>query len=175
PQRSTHQLVLFPEAPITMCVQLSTDLCVRHRRFVKIMKPLLPRKRSSSARINLNRHWNELEELYGETYKTRHFETLLLQNELNDNALNEAREAASTRLQQPPVAILCPLPQDDPMADEDLLTPPATPCLAAKSSCNVLMEDDLADLPLSPGTPQAWEVFSFPPLTPLKNPDRLPL
>ena len=34
------------------------------RNYRRIMKPKLPRKITASARINLNRFWNELEEFY---------------------------------------------------------------------------------------------------------------
>lgn len=157
-----------PNKPTTtMCVQLSTELCISRRRFIKSMKPLLPRKRSSSARINLNRHWNELEELYGETYRTRvtHFETLLLHNELNDNALNEAREAAAAAASVSTTRI-----EDHPMPEEDLLTPPPTPFPGAQRTFDftIVEEEDITDhdLPLTPSTPEtpegAWNVFTFP-------------
>lgn len=156
-----------------MCVQMSSDSCVRRRRFVRVLKPLLPRKLTSSARINLNRHWNELEELYGPASVTStntratHFDALALHNELNDNALNEAREAAASAvkvMEADPEAVVAP--------DEDclLLTPPPTPTHTVMHAFNfpprglVVMEDDLADdMPLTPTTPrQAWDVFSFP-------------
>lgn len=35
------------------------------RSYKRAMKPRLPRKATSAARINLNRFWNELEEFYG--------------------------------------------------------------------------------------------------------------
>lgn len=154
-----------------MCVQLSSDLCISRRRFIKSMKPLLPRKRSSSARINLNRHWNELEELYGETYRTRvtHFETLILHNELNDNALNEAREAAASAAAS---ATTTTSIEDHPMPEEDLLTPPPTPFPGAQRAFDftIVEDEDIADahhdLPMTPDTPEtpegAWNVFTFP-------------
>lgn len=153
---------------------MSSDSCVRRRRFVRVLKPLLPRKLTSSARINLNRHWNELEELYGPasvtsaTTRTTHFDALALHNELNDNALNEAREAAAASavkvMEADPVAVVAP--HEDCL----LLTPPSTPTHSVLHAFNfpprglVVMEDDLADdLPLTPTTPrQAWDVFSFP-------------
>lgn len=156
-----------------MCVQLSTDLCLSRRRFIKSMKPLLPRKRSSSARINLNRHWNELEELYGETYRARvtHFEALLLHNELNDNAINEAREAAAAAASATTSAAI----EDHPMPEDDLLTPPPTPFPGAQRAFDFTLvgeeeEEDIADahhdLPLTPASPEtpegAWSVFAFP-------------
>lgn len=153
-----------------MCVQLSTDLCLSRRRFIKSMKPLLPRKRSSSARINLNRHWNELEELYGETYRARvtHFEALVLHNELNDNAINEAREAAAAAAAAAASVTTPSAIEDHPMPEDDLLTPPPTPFLGAQRTFDfTLVEEDIADahhdLPLTPESPEgAWNVFTFP-------------
>ena len=173
-----------------MCVQMSSDLCVRRRRFIRVLKPLLARKRSSSARINLNRHWNELEELYSRPAATTesavHFDTLLLHNELNDNAVNEAREAAAaaaaaavaavaaattaitkTKAAAFPAKALLPADSTPPAEDEELLTPPATPCRAPAAYPvfdfgSLVMEDDIAGLPLTPITPQAWDVFTFP-------------
>lgn len=175
-----------------MCVQMSSDLCVRRRRFIRVLKPLLARKRSSSARINLNRHWNELEELYSRPAATKdsavHFDTLLLHNELNDNAVNEAREAAAaaaaaavaavaaaattitkTTAAAFPAKALLPADSIAPVEDEELLTPPATPCRPSAAYPvfdfgSLVMEDDITGLPLTPVTPQAWDVFTFPSL-----------
>lgn len=163
-----------------MCVQMNSDLCVRRRRFIRVLKPLLARKRSSSARINLNRHWNELEEVYGRPSAAApalHFDSLLLQNELNDNAINEAREAAAaavatiTTTTTAVAKSLLPAASTPPADDEELLTPPATPCRPATAPTTfnfgaLAMEDDAADWPLTPATPQAWDVFTFPALTP---------
>ncbi|KAK3858922.1 hypothetical protein Pcinc_034922 [Petrolisthes cinctipes] len=169
-----------PNSATAMCVQMSSDSCVRRRRFVRVLKPLLPRKLTSSARINLNRHWNELEELYGSasvtsaTTRATHFEALALHNELNDNALNEAREAAAAAsavkvIEADPVAVVAPTEEDCLM-----LTPPSTPTHSVLQAFNfpprglvVMEDDDLADdLPLTPNTPrQAWDVFAFPPVS----------
>lgn len=163
-----------------MCVQMNSDLCVRRRRFIRVLKPLLPRKRSSSARINLNRHWNELEEVYGRpaavTAPTLHFDSLLLQNELNDNAINEAREAAAAAAAAATTTAvvakaLLPADSTPPPDDDELLTPPATPCRPPTASPTfnfgaLAMEFDAADWPLTPSTPQAWDVFTFPTSTP---------
>lgn len=171
-----------PAAP-AMCVQMSSDLCVRRRRFIRVLKPLLARKRSSSARINLNRHWNELEEVYARPAAAPavHFDTLLLHNELNDNAINEAREAAAAAAAAAATAaaatvaaaakVLLPADSTQPADDDELLTPPATPCRPATASSTFnfggsAMEDDAADWPLTPTTPLAWDVFTFPALTP---------
>lgn len=168
-----------------MCVQMNSDLCVRRRRFIRVLKPLLARKRSSSARINLNRHWNELEEVYGRPAAATpavHFDSLLLQNELNDNAINEARETAAaaaaavatittTTTVAAVAKALLPAASTTPADDDELLTPPATPCRPATAPTTfnfgaLAMEDDAADWPLTPATPQAWDVFTFPALTP---------
>ena len=37
---------------------------MERRSYRTVMKPRLPRKATASARINLNRFWNELEEFY---------------------------------------------------------------------------------------------------------------
>lgn len=166
-----------------MCVQMNSDLCVRRRRFIRVLKPLLARKRSSSARINLNRHWNELEEVYGRPSAAAapavHFDSLLLENELNDNAINEAREAAAavatittTTAVAAVAKALLPAASTPPADDDELLTPPATPCRPATAPTTfnfgaLAMEDDAADWPLTPATPQAWDVFTFPALMPL--------
>lgn len=46
------------------CDVMEDTIAVPVRNYRTVMKPRLPRKITSSARINLNRFWNELEEFY---------------------------------------------------------------------------------------------------------------
>lgn len=73
------------------------------RSYRRTMKPILPRKTSSSARINLNKFWNDLEEFYSnfngsnsETIKTT-VETL---PDYTTDVFNHDREAAENDLNE---------------------------------------------------------------------------
>ncbi len=99
---------------------------VRPRSYRKPMKPRLPRKITASARINLNRFWNELEEFYNRydertekpvvkmpAYTT---DTYDHDREAAENNLNEAIEIEAVKLPQPPTAttlLLRPPPISD--------------------------------------------------------------
>ncbi len=92
------------------------------------MKPRLPRKITSSARINLNRFWNELEDFYTRREERRQQladsvdkENLDTAREEEENALNERLEAEADS-------------DDDPfifpgsylrLSDNDLMMPPS--------------------------------------------------
>ncbi|KAJ8893547.1 hypothetical protein PR048_006145 [Dryococelus australis] len=66
---------------------------------LQIMKPMLPRKITSCARINLNKYWNILEELV--TCSMPHYEIQDggrdsdMSNEINENLANERLEMSS--------------------------------------------------------------------------------
>ena len=61
--------------------------------FLQPMKPMLPRKLTSSARINLNNYWNILEELVpcDVTMSVRR-DDVDMSNEINENLANERLE-----------------------------------------------------------------------------------
>ncbi|XP_063243647.1 uncharacterized protein LOC134542952 [Bacillus rossius redtenbacheri] len=64
----------------------------------KIAKPMLPRKITSSARINLNKHWNALEELVMCSMPQRGIQhggrDADISNEINENLANERLESS---------------------------------------------------------------------------------
>ena len=75
------------------------------RNYRRPMKPILPRKVSSSARINLNKFWNDLEEFYSsfndrlasnETIKT----TVGQLPDYTTDVFNQDREAAENDLNE---------------------------------------------------------------------------
>ena len=89
-----------------MCRNLTEELEVSEielpiRNYRRAMKPILPRKTSSSARINLNKFWNDLEEFYtnfsnSETIKT----TVENLPDYTTDAFNQDREAAENDLNE---------------------------------------------------------------------------
>ena len=62
-----------------------------------LMKPRLPRKITASARINLNRFWNELEEFYNR-YDERSKPVLL--PEYTTDTFDHERESAENKLNE---------------------------------------------------------------------------
>ena len=57
------------------------------------MKPMLPRKLTSSARINLNNYWNILEELVPcDITMSSRSDDVDMSNEINENLANERLE-----------------------------------------------------------------------------------
>ena len=81
------------------------DLQIPVRNYRRPMKPILPRKVSSSARINLNKFWNDLEEFYSsfndrlasnETIKT----TVGQLPDYTTDVFNQDREAAENDLNE---------------------------------------------------------------------------
>jgi len=62
-------------------------------QFLQPLKPMLPRKLTSSARINLNNYWNILEELVpcDVTMSVRR-DDVDMSNEINENLANERLE-----------------------------------------------------------------------------------
>ena len=59
-----------------------------HRRYTRVMKAMLPRKRTSKLRVLQNLSWNQEEDSC--YIRITHFSKLDFCNEINDNALNEA-------------------------------------------------------------------------------------
>ena len=69
------------------------------RNYRRIMKPRLPRKVTASARINLNRFWNELEEFYNR-YDVRTEKPVLKLPEYTTDTYDHTREAAENNLNE---------------------------------------------------------------------------
>ena len=65
----------------------------------KIIKPRLPRKITSSARINLNMFWNELEDFYTR-YDNRRVKSNNSQLIPTNNTSDHARESAENRFNE---------------------------------------------------------------------------
>ena len=59
-----------------------------HRRYTRVMKAMLPRKRTSKLRVLQNLSWNQEEDSC--YIRITHFSKLDFCNEINDNVLNEA-------------------------------------------------------------------------------------
>ena len=69
------------------------------RNYRRIMKPRLPRKVTASARINLNRFWNELEEFYNR-YDQRTEKPVVKLPEYTTDTFDHKREAAENELNE---------------------------------------------------------------------------
>jgi hypothetical protein len=67
------------------------------RNYRRIMKPRLPRKVTASARINLNRFWNELEEFYNR-YDERTDKPVIKLPDYTTDTYDHEREAAENSL-----------------------------------------------------------------------------
>ena len=140
-----------------MCLkQLKAQVSGARRRLITVVKPLLPhRKGGASARLNLNSHWSEFEQLYAPTTCTtarRLFVRSTQTCEINDNALNEAREAALENQ------------RNQHLEDLLLLTPPPTPENGLKKTFDFSLIPDQApmELPLTPASPVTdMDVFQF--------------
>lgn len=91
-----------------------------HNRYTRLMKAMLPRKRTSNLRILQNRGWNQEEDSC--YIRITHFSKLDFCNEINDNSLNEA--IALNQLKKDLLRITN-APDVCPTIDD--LTPPATP------------------------------------------------
>ena len=63
------------------------------------MKPRLPRKVTASARINLNRFWNELEEFYNR-YDQRKEKPVVQLPDYTTDSWDHDREAAENKLNE---------------------------------------------------------------------------
>ena len=83
---------------------------MERRSYRTVMKPRLPRKITASARINLNRFWNELEEFYDRRTKNNNncssnssnsFEVMPdYTTDTHDHAREEAENRANERLEE---------------------------------------------------------------------------
>ena len=78
------------------CTTLPDPLTRSYRR---IMKPRLPRKVTASARINLNRFWNELEEFYNR-YDQRKEKPVVRLPDYTTDSWDHDREAAENQLNE---------------------------------------------------------------------------
>ena len=68
------------------------------RNYRRVMKPRLPRKITASARINLNRFWNELEEFYNRYDQRTEKPVIKLLPEYTTDTFDHKREAAENEL-----------------------------------------------------------------------------
>ena len=134
-----------------------------HNRYTRVMKAMLPRKRTSNLRILQNRGWNQEEDSC--YIRITHFSKLDFCNEINDNSLNEA--IALNQLKKDLLRITN-APDVCPTIDD--LTPPATPFGSSVSFLydsspilsNVLSLTPPEALPLTPATPSCEShVFTF--------------
>ena len=89
-----------------MCRQIPQESCLDTfnpepltRNYRRIMKPRLPRKVTASARINLNRFWNELEEFYNR-YDQRTEKPVVKLPEYTTDTFDHKREAAENELNE---------------------------------------------------------------------------
>ena len=69
------------------------------RSYRRVMKPRLPRKVTASARINLNRFWNELEEFYNR-YDQRKEKPVVQLPDYTTDSWDHDREAAENKLNE---------------------------------------------------------------------------
>ena len=71
------------------------------RNYRRVMKPRLPRKITASARINLNRFWNELEEFYNRyDQRTEKPVVKLMLPEYTTDTFDHGREQAENELNE---------------------------------------------------------------------------
>jgi len=80
----------------TLSVGLPDPLTRSYRR---VMKPRLPRKVTASARINLNRFWNELEEFYNR-YDQRSEKPVVQLPDYTTDTYDHNRESAENSLNE---------------------------------------------------------------------------
>merc|ERR1711994_142881 len=133
------------------------------RSYRRLMKPRLPRKVTSSARINLNKFWNELEEFYQRHEDRRENNNNIIMPEWARN--NTDREEEENRLNEKlemergqESFFLSPLPRLEPMEtafpfeDTDSLpsspssaSPPVTP-VWNRLTDNTIVPRELLDL-----------------------------
>lgn len=85
---------------IIMCKTIISEMSVEDdgklvpppRSYRRIMKPRLPRKITSSARININRFWNELEEFYNRCDERRVKNNMINSRGFNKNIYAHGEE-----------------------------------------------------------------------------------
>ena len=127
------------------CTTLPDPLTRSYRR---VMKPRLPRKVTASARINLNRFWNELEEFYNR-YDQRKEKPVVRLPDYTTDSWDHDREAAENQLNES-------LQQDNNIKDDSTTTESMvivgeTKVLMAGNSKPRLGSDDV-DIALSSGS-----------------------
>ena len=144
------------------------------RRYTKVLKTILARKRTSKLRISHNRSWNQDEDRC--YIRVTHFNNMDLCNEINENSINEAllliQLQQNTSHQNNASIAYCKdigIQDSSPAAVDDL-TPPATPFGNSVSfgfESNTILQNmsssiQLEDLPLTPTTPSCESyVFNF--------------
>lgn len=145
------------------------------KRYTKMLKTILPRKRTSKLRISHNRTWNQDEDRC--YIRVTHFNNMDLCNEINENSINEALlliqlQQNNSQYQNNTNITYChkdvPLQNSSPVRDD--LTPPATPFGNSVSfgfESNTIHQNvssliQSEDLPLTPTTPSSESyVFNF--------------
>ncbi len=80
-------------------LQVAPGLPETTRNYRKVMKPRLPRKITASARINLNRFWNELEEFYNR-YESRPEKPVINLPYYTTDTFDHDREEAENKLNE---------------------------------------------------------------------------
>ena len=137
-----------------------------HRRYTRVMKAMLPRKRTSKLRVLQNLSWNQEEDSC--YIRITHFSKLDFCNEINDNALNEA--LALNKLKRDSFRISNALdvhPTEDdiynaldvrPIIDD--LTPPATPFGSSVSCSSTPISSNVPSLIPTKSVPRTPDLHS---------------
>ena len=126
------------------CTTLPDPLTRSYRR---VMKPRLPRKVTASARINLNRFWNELEEFYNR-YDQRKEKPVVRLPDYTTDSWDHDREAAENQLNE---SLQQDNIKDDSTTTESMVIVGETKVLMAGNSKPRLVSDDV-DIALSSGS-----------------------
>ena len=135
-----------------------------HKKYSRVMKAMLPRKKTSKLRILQNLSWNQEEDSC--YIRIKHFSMLDFCNEINDNTINESLHLKQQRKSPKKITRV-----SDDCATIDYLTPPATPLensgslffgpgsIASTGQSLTLAEN----IPLTPATPsnERSQVFTF--------------
>lgn len=95
PQHSNMCRQIFH--PEDSCLNMSNPEPLT-RNYRRVMKPRLPRKITASARINLNRFWNELEEFYNRYDQRTEKPVVKLLPEYTTDTFDHKRESAENEL-----------------------------------------------------------------------------
>ena len=117
------------------------------RSYRRVMKPRLPRKVTASARINLNRFWNELEEFYNR-YDQRKEKPVVRLPDYTTDSWDHDREAAENQLNE---SLQQDNIKDDSTTTESMVIVGETKVLMAGNSKPRLGSDDV-DIALSSGS-----------------------
>merc|ERR1712128_79983 len=130
------------------------------RRPRKISKPRLPRRITTTCKINLNKFWNELEDFYtGTTSSTILPAWSETGKEELENSNNENIERENNRLSAMDVATEDPIFQATGRLDRYVLLLPTTPSTPLSPSTPLLPPTPSSSLSFTPSS----SVFLFPP------------